>query len=259
LVLDIAVTVAVLIAAGVYVWSRFRGPQPPTSTIELPDSPVSIAGVALHGSGNARVILLEFSDYQCPFCGRFTRDTLPAIEEAYVKTGKALIGFRHLPLEQLHAYAGAAAGAAICAGRQGRFWEMTDLLFADQKRLDEAALRARAEQLDLDVPAFETCLVDPAVARQIQGDKELAASMKITGTPALLIGNVQADGRVKFVSALLGAVPLAEVQKALDTALSRSRMSALYLASGVALALLAAGGLAVRHRLGRKSRHLGDG
>jgi protein-disulfide isomerase len=85
------------------------------------------------GAPDARVTVVEFSDYQCPFCGRHARETLPKIDETYIKTGKVKYVFRDFPLERIHPNAVKAAEAARCAGESGKYWEMHNRLFGDQK------------------------------------------------------------------------------------------------------------------------------
>src|SRR5262245_41540414 len=84
--------------------------------------PVSLEGAVTRGDKSARVAIVEYSDFQCPFCIAFTRDTLPDLEKLYVDTGKVLFAFQHLPLENLHPSALLAAQFASCASRQGKFW-----------------------------------------------------------------------------------------------------------------------------------------
>jgi protein-disulfide isomerase len=109
---------------------------------------------------------------------------------------------------------------------------MHDLLFSDQKQMTRSSLVARAKSLSVDTKAFEACLADDTVARQIQDDEAFARTLNITGTPALLVGKSLEDGRVEFVAALRGAVPFDELQKKIDAALNTRRLSPLWLAGG---------------------------
>ena len=104
-----------------------RGSPPPPP---LPRTPVSLTGSQSRGSQAARIGILEFSDFQCPFCATFATTEMPDIVRDYVDSGKVLLSFHHLPLTALHPRAEAAAVAAECAGAQGKFWEMHDKLFA---------------------------------------------------------------------------------------------------------------------------------
>ena len=105
-----------------------------------PKDPLPLEGAAIRGNRSATVAIVEYSDFKCPACGQFATGTLPAIERRYVDTGKVLLAFRQYPMDR-RPLAQKAAEAAICAGDQGKFWEMHDQLFAHQGRLEETSLR----------------------------------------------------------------------------------------------------------------------
>lgn len=117
-----------------------RAPAARSAKVSIDDDPVL-------GRADAPVTLLEFSDYQCPFCARFFRDTLPTLKAEYIDTGKVRYVFRDFPIDQLHPYARKAAEAANCAGDQGRYWEMHDLLFENQSAMQVERLKAYAKGL----------------------------------------------------------------------------------------------------------------
>ena len=130
-----------------------------------PDRPgYNLAGDAYRGDPEAELVVIEISDFQCPFCRRHMRETQPAIDEAYVETGKVMWVFKHLPL-QSHPQAQAAAAAAECAGEQGAFWEMHDLLFERVEGWSveppDEALTGLALELGLDREAFALCWGGP--------------------------------------------------------------------------------------------------
>src|SRR5206468_10780677 len=110
------------------------------------------------GRADAPVTLVEFSDFQCPFCGRFFATTLPALKQDYIDTGKLRYVFRDFPLDQLHPNARNAAAAAHCAGEQGKYWEMHDTLYRNQRTLQVEHLKGFALELSLNGNAFTTCL-----------------------------------------------------------------------------------------------------
>jgi protein-disulfide isomerase len=167
------------------------------------------------GERDARVTLVEFSDYQCPFCGRHVRETMPQIEKEYVQTGKVKYVFLDLPLESIHKSAFKAAEAANCAGDQGKYWEMHDRLFGNQKALEPWA--AHAEAVGLDVAKFEACLAAGASADEIRQDMVQAQKAGITGTPAFFLAYTDPrSSRVKSVTALKGARPYADFKAAID-------------------------------------------
>jgi len=136
------------------------------------------------GAVGAPVTLVEFSDFQCPFCAR-VKPILKRLEEAY--PGKLRIVFRDLPLLQLHKDAAHAAEAAACAHDQGKFWEMHDRLFADQSRLGPADLKQHAADLGLEAAAFNQCLDSGGKAAKWQKDADEATRLGLTGTPAFFI------------------------------------------------------------------------
>jgi len=181
----------------------------------LPKDPIAIASEPFKGNGTAKVALIEFSDYQCPFCSRYNRDTLPQIVTDYIDTGKIKYVFRDLPLS-FHKMAFKAAEAAHCAGAQAKFWEMHDLLFQNQTALAPDQLAAHGKTLGLNETAFQECL---EFAADINKDIADAGAAGITGTPAFLLGVIQPDGRVKVVKKLSGAKPFAEFKAAIDSAL----------------------------------------
>jgi protein-disulfide isomerase len=194
-------------------------PAPP-----LPSEPVSLAGAQTAGSQTAKVALVVYSDFQCPFCGKFARETLPAIQEQYVRTGKVLFAFRQFPLP-IHSFAEKAAEGALCAGQQGKFWAFHDDMFANQQALDPQSLQERARQLGLRTDAFTACLEGKA-AISVQADKKAAEPFGVTGTPTFLAGPILKDGRVRVSERFSGALPLAQFQTVLDGLLNKVSGSA---------------------------------
>src|SRR5207247_10400930 len=130
----------------------------------------------------AKVAVIEYSDFQCPFCGRYAKETFPQITSDYVDTGKVRYVFHDLPLD-FHKYAFKAAEAAHCAGDQGKFWEMHGLLFQNQAALAPEQLPAHAKGLGLNESAFSQCLESGKFAAQIRQDIAQAGTAGITGTP----------------------------------------------------------------------------
>jgi protein-disulfide isomerase len=138
-----------------------------------------------HVRGTGGVELVEFGDFECPYC----RDAAPSLARVLDRLdGRVRLRFRHFPLSQKHPHAQRAAQAAEAAGAQGRFWEMHDLLFANQKALEDADLLGYARELGLDMARFEQDLEGAADA--VREDFEAGLAAGITGTPGFLI-----DGR----------------------------------------------------------------
>ncbi len=167
---------------------------------------VSTDGEPFRGDKNAKLTLVEFSEFQCPFCGRHVRETYPQLEKEYIQTGKVKYVFRDLPLESIHKNAFKASEAAHCAGEQGKFWEMHDRLFANQNSLEPAMLTAHAQAVGVDTKKFQACLDAGKYAADIRKDINEANKLGITGTPTTVIGMTQPnDPKVKIVRVIRGA------------------------------------------------------
>ena len=180
--------------------------------------PGILLGSALRTGGHdARVVLVEFSDLQCPFCGDFARGTLKQILRDYVDKGKVLFAFRHFPLENTHPQAFASAEAVECAARSGKGWEMHDRLFQYQQSLAAADLERHAEILGLDRRQFRACLADEMGGR-VRQDVNDAIQLGVNSTPTFFIGIKLSDGNLRLLRRIVGALPYAVFQKALDDA-----------------------------------------
>ena len=184
----------------------------------LPAEPVSIEGAVLRGSDKARVVLIEYSDFECPYCAKYARETHPEISRQYVDSGKVLLAFRHLPLST-HANSQKAAEAAECAGLQGRFWQMHDLLFRNVEELGDAYWRRYAGALALDLEKFDGCLAGDMSAK-VRADVETAKTVGVSGTPTFLLGTRLEDGTVRITQRLRGAQSVKSFQAAFDALLS---------------------------------------
>jgi protein-disulfide isomerase len=189
-------------------------PQPPQE-IALP-----VASEPFKGSPAARVAIVEYSDYQCPFCGEYAREVFPRLDGDYVKSGKVRYYFRDLPLP-MHPQAMPAALAARCAGEQGKFWEMHEWLFANQQALAPDALKQHAAALGLDAARFNDCLTTGKYRNPILRSMASAERMHIDGTPAFLVGVFDPNGEIVRVSqVLLGAKTYEEFKTVLDDMLA---------------------------------------
>jgi len=185
----------------------------------LPSAPIDVSKEPFKGPANAKVAVIEFSDFQCPFCGRYDKETYPQLIKDYVDTGKIKYVWRDYPLS-FHPNAQKAAEAAHCAGEQGKFWDMHDRLFANQQNIAAADLPKHAEALQLNKSMFQQCLDSGRYAADIKKDIDVANSAGISGTPSFLIGTVQPNGSVRVTNKLVGAKPYAEFKSAIDKLLS---------------------------------------
>ncbi len=176
--------------------SRRRGPDPDKVYA------VKTSGSPYKGPEQAKITLIEFSDFQCPFCGRVT-PTLDQVRKEYPDDVK--IVFKHLPL-RIHPNAPKAHAAAEAAHRQGKFWEMHDKIFANQRELTEVKFIEYADSLGLDVDRFKKDLASADIKKRVDADAAEAASLGVTGTPGFFING-------KFVS---GAKPFSEFKRIID-------------------------------------------
>lgn len=156
---------------------------------------LELEGRPLRGPTDAPVTIIEFTDYECPFCQRYFEHTYPALLARY--GDRINYAVRHLPMTYAHRRAHKAAQAAECAGDQGRFFEYHDLLFKNTHSLDERSLRGYAAQVGLNPEAFETCLASGKKADVVDDDIQAGRDRGISGTPSFLI-----NGRM-----LVGAQP----------------------------------------------------
>jgi len=181
---------------------------------------VDLANHPTRGSNTARLTLIEFSDYQCPFCGRHTRDTNPQVVKEYVDTGKVRYAFFDMPLEDLHKAAFKAAEATRCAGDQGKYWEMHERLYANQQALEPWSAHAKA--LDLDVAMFDTCMNSGKYANAVRADMATAQQLGINATPTFLLGVTDPGNpaRVKGLALIRGAQPFGNFKTEIDRALT---------------------------------------
>lgn len=194
--------------------------RPAAQPAAFKETVINVQDAPFKGDKNAEFALIEFSDFQCPFCGRHVRETFPGIEKKYVSTGKVKYFFKDFPLESIHKNAFNAAEAANCAAEQGKFWEMHDELFANQKALGPKDLVKYAETLKLDMSKFNACLDGGKYADKIKKDMAEAQKAGISSTPTFLLGFIESDGKVKAVKMLKGAQGLSAFEAAIDDLIS---------------------------------------
>jgi protein-disulfide isomerase len=170
------------------------------------------------GDPSAGIVMVEFADFQCPYCRSYAASTMEAIKDKYVRTGKVRYVFVNFPLAG-HPQAPQLAIAAECARQQGKFWDLHDALYLRLKPDDRHLLRHAAANLGLDSAAFERCLKDPAVRRDIQAGMQLGERLGVQGTPWFFIGRVESN-RWSEVTHLFGARPIEEFESILTPLLS---------------------------------------
>ena len=193
------------------------GKQPPLENVQ-----VSTAGSVSLGDMNAKVTVVEFTDYQCPFCARYANDTRTKLVEDYVKTGKIRYVLRNFPLEQIHPLAAKAAEGAECAGDQGKYWEAHERMFKNQSALDAKELMGHAAVLGLDQEKFKTCLESGKFTAKVKADISDGQKLGVKGTPTFFFGYPDAkdQNKVRAVKLLSGAQPLNAFTDILDNLLN---------------------------------------
>ena len=167
---------------------------PERVNLEVGDSP-SI------GSADAPVTIIEFSDYQCPFCGRFWEQTLPSLQREYIDTGKVRLAFKDFPLESIHQEALPAAHAARCAREQGgdeMYFKYHDIVFQNQQSLSSANYQRWASQLGLDSTKFSECMSSNKYLGAIRQDLRDGSAGGIQGTPGFFVNGVLVSGAQPF-------------------------------------------------------------
>lgn len=184
----------------------------------IPDQPVSLEGAATIGETTARVAIIQYTDFTCPFSAKFARETLPALRRGYIETGKVLLALRHLPLERIHPRAMRAAETVECAGMEGRFWQMHDYIFETPGSWAESAARVAG----VDAARFGTCLDKGLTTVKIRRDVEGAGALRVTGTSTFLLGTIGKDGAVEVKGRISGAPPFATFAAAVEELLRRN-------------------------------------
>ena len=190
-----------------------RPKVPPTASVSIKDRPML-------GDANATVTVVEFTDYQCPYCRRFMKNTYPRLKKEYIDTGKIRWVVRDMPLG-FHKQARLAATAVHCAGDQDKLWEFRDLLYHNQTKLMPEHLEQYASQVGIDTATFNSCLNSDRYQADIDKDAEDAAKEKITGTPTFVIGKADKNNIVngkRIVGAQSYAAFRIEIERLLKAA-----------------------------------------
>jgi protein-disulfide isomerase len=193
------VIIAAVLAAGYFLRG---GTGHPGNGILAGESPVL-------GSLDAKVTIIEYSDFECPYCGRFALDTFPLIKANYIDTGKVKFVFRNYIV---HPDARLSAEASLCAYEQGndKYWAYNDILFRNQGSLDSASLKTYASGLGLDTAKFNACLDDGKYGAQVDKDMQDGKAAGVGGTPTFFVNG----------SKIVGAQPYEIFRQTIEAALN---------------------------------------
>ena len=187
--------------------------QPTEVVVSIDDDPIK-------GDLKAPVTIVEFSDYQCPFCKRSNDNVLSKIDKEYISKGQVRLVFRDYPLA-FHQNAVPAAMAANCAGEQGKYWEVHDFLFKNPDKLDTTAVSDAADELGLDKAKFDACVKDESKESEITDDCKDGQEYGVTGTPSYFIGRTE-DGKEITGTFIKGAQPFEVFKRHIDEQLEKA-------------------------------------
>jgi protein-disulfide isomerase len=195
-------------------------PQQQQQARALPAS-MDLSGTPFVGSATATVALVEYSDYECPFCIRHFTQVMPQIKQAYIDTNKVRYMFRDFPIDELHPQAIRGHVAAHCANEQGKFWEMHNRLFTKAGTHTPDQLAARAAEIGLNPSAFNACMSAEKYTAGIRQSTAYAISLGASGTPFFVVGKFDPKtNQLTPLKAIPGAFPFAQFQAAIDAALA---------------------------------------
>lgn len=186
-------------------------PSAPTPTVV---SAVSIDDDPIKGDKNAPITIIEFSDYECPFCKRSNDQVISRIDKEYIETGKVRLVFRDFPLG-FHKKAIPAAVAANCAGEQGKYWEVHDFLFQDKGNLSKEAVLNSSDSLGLDKAKLQACMDDKSKEEEITKDFQEGQKYGVRGTPSYFIGKTTENGKIEGTF-IRGAQPYTVFKEEID-------------------------------------------
>jgi protein-disulfide isomerase len=217
-ILDVFATALLVIAAGLFIWmqveSKWLHVRPKAQVQDVKN--LNIKGSAMrYVKGSGPVALVEFTDYECPFCGEYARQTESTVDRQLVDSGILRHVVFNFPLEQIHPHARLASEAAECAGRQGRYWEMHSRLFSDRRNLDPGALIRLGKALGLNEDSFTRCLSGEATDR-ITADIGEGFRLGVRATPTFLIGIVRSDGSIDVMKRIAGTVSINDLKPVID-------------------------------------------
>lgn len=195
------------LAVGFMLWGRTTAVVPPVAAGQVAEVPVEPPKEVkrydipedddpVFGPENAPITIIEFSDYECPYCRKWHLEVLPRLLEAY--PDQIRLVYRDFPLTNIHANATPAASAANCAGEQDSYWEFNELLYSMSNDLNISGYQAYADQLELDMDSFNECLESGRYNSEVMADFEYAANLGVSSTPTFFVNGIPVVGAQPF-------------------------------------------------------------
>jgi protein-disulfide isomerase len=199
---------------------QIGGGRPAPAPRALPAS-IDMTGTPFKGSATSTVALVEYSDYECPFCIRHFTQVMPQIQQNYISNNKIRYMFRDFPIDELHPQAIRGHVAAHCASEQGKFWEMHDRLFTKSGTHTPDQLGARASEIGLNPAAFGACMAAEKYTASIRQSSAFAISLGASGTPFFIVGKYDPKtNQLTPLKTIPGAFPFSQFQQYIDAALA---------------------------------------
>jgi protein-disulfide isomerase len=182
---------------------------------------IGVEGATVYGKSDARVTIVEFSDYQCPFCARYSSETFPQIDRDYIRSGRVKYVFRDYPIDAIHPQSPKAHEAVHCAAEQGKHREMHEKVFSNQKAMSVADLVGHAQAIGLDQAAFDQCLNSGVHSAKVSSGIAEGQQLGVRGTPTFFVGLTEANStKFKAAKRIVGAQPYSAFKTAIDELLS---------------------------------------
>jgi protein-disulfide isomerase len=193
--------------------------------MEFKPQEMSVADAPYIGKKNAPVTVVEFLDYQCPFCQKYHASIEPQISKDYVSTGKVKFAVRQLPLPTLHPAAVECAQAVLCAGDQGKYWEMASDVIENPKKVAPPDLSGYAKGLGLDTATFDKCLSSAKYRERVESEQAMGEKLGLSGTPSFVLGLTDSNdpSKLRATSVIRGAQPYAQFKQTIDELLAKQK------------------------------------
>lgn len=220
--LDVTASICMIVVSVVIItggWARVPSVSvgsagPPMEKITS-DTLVDLSDIkASVGSDDARFVMVEFTDFQCPFCRKYSREIYPLLKHEFIDSGKIRYIVQNFPLTSIHPLAMFAAKTGQCAAKQGKYWEMHDWMFGNPEKLGEADLLTHAVSIGLNESLLHKCLTEDA-EKALDSARTLARTFNIQGTPTFVFAEAQSDGKLRPVAVLKNSQQYANFQAAL--------------------------------------------